>query len=178
MEKRNKAVEWAKQMCEQGAVVIDTEATGGAFEDEVFEIAVIRAADGVVLFDQMFKPKRPIAWHSSRVHGFTTKDLKNCPKFADLWDALRPTIHDVPLLAFNSSFDQRLLKQTCDKYSIEMAEPQWHCVMKKYGEYVGRKTGLSLAKVCEELGVVGGNHRAKEDALAATRVVWSMANDR
>lgn len=177
MEKRIKAVAWAKEMCERGAVVIDTEATGGAFEDEVFEIAVVRAFDGMVLFDQIFKPKRPVAWHSSRVHGFKTKDLKHFPKFEDLWGSLYLAIKDVPLLAFNSPFDQRLLKQTCDKYSLAMDEPEWHCVMRKYGDYVGRKSGLSLAKVCEELGVVGGNHRAKEDALAATRVVWSMAND-
>lgn len=176
MEKRNKAIEWARQMIEQGAVVIDTEATGGGFEDEIFEIAVVRASDGVVLFDQIYKPKRPVAWHSSKVHGFTTKDLKNFPKFADLWDDLYETIKGVPLLAFNSSFDKRLLKQTCDKYSLELEEPSWFCVMRQYGAYVGRKSGLSLAKVCEELGVEGGNHRAKEDALAATRVVWSMAD--
>ncbi len=176
MEKRDKAIEWAKQMLEQEARVIDVEATGGGFEDEIFEIAVVRASDGVVLFDQIYKPKRPVAWHSSKVHGFTTKDLKTFPKFADLWDDLYETIKGIPLVAFNSSFDKRLLKQTCDKYSLELEEPEWFCAMRQYGAYVGRKTGLSLAKVCEELGVEGGSHRAASDALAAARVVQSIAN--
>jgi DNA polymerase-3 subunit epsilon len=176
MEKRNKAIEWALQMCEQGALVLDTEATGGGREDEIFEIAVVRAVDGLVLFDQIYKPKRPVSWHSSRVHGFTTKDLKHFPKFTELWDELYSVIYGLPLLAFNSSFDKRLLQQTCDKYLLELEEPEWFCVMKKYGEYVGRKTGLSLAKVCKELQIPGGTHRAKEDALAAAGIVQKLAN--
>jgi DNA polymerase-3 subunit epsilon len=199
MEKRNKAIEWAKQtngerpaskivhpdevaqwarhMCDVGAVALDTEATGGAFQDEIFEIAIVRVYDGKVLFNQLFKPLRPVSWHSTKVHNFTTKDLKDYPKFVDYWDEIRNLLIGVPVLAFNSSFDKRLIEQTCARYELQYPELIWDCVMKRYGQFVRRRTGLSLSKVCEELGITGGTHRAKEDALAAARIVWSMSRD-
>jgi DNA polymerase III, epsilon subunit and related 3''-5'' exonucleases len=167
---------WARDMHYAGAVVIDTEATGGAFQDEVFELSVVRVCDSKVLFDQLFRPQRPVAWHSSRVHGFTTKDLKTFPTFADYWHIIHPLLFGVPVLAFNSPFDKRLLKQTCDRYNLEYVEPSFECIMKAYGRYVGRRNGLSLSAVCEELQIPGGNHRAKEDALAATGIVQKLAN--
>ena len=39
MVTREDVVKWARKMHFDGAVVVDTEATGGAFQDEIFEIA-------------------------------------------------------------------------------------------------------------------------------------------
>jgi DNA polymerase-3 subunit epsilon len=177
MVTKEEVVKWARKMHFDGAVVVDTEATGGAFQDEIFEIAVIRLVDDKVLFDQMFEPSRPVAWHSTQVHNFTTKDLKGYPKFVDYWTELRSVLEGYPILAFNSPFDKRLLEQTCNRYRLDVPELDWHCVMKQYGYYVGRKNGLSLTAVCEELQIPGGNHRAKEDALAASGVVQKLANN-
>lgn len=175
METREEVIKWARDMHYAGAVVVDTEATGGAFQDEIFEIAVVRVCDNKVLFDQIFEPTRPVAWHSTKVHNFTTKDLKGNPRFVDYWNKLSSLLDGYPVLAFNSPFDKRLLEQTCNRYKLNVPELNWHCVMKKYGYYVGRKNGLSLASVCEELQITGGNHRAKEDALAAAGVVQKLA---
>lgn len=176
MENRQEVIKWARKMHFDGAVVVDTEATGGAFQDEVFEIAVVRLVDNKVLFDQIFEPSRPVAWHSTRVHNFTTRDLKGYPKFIDFWPKLKALLEKFPVLAFNSPFDKRLVQQTCNRYNLDIPEIDWHCVMKQYGLYVGRKNGLSLSSVCEELGIPGGTHRAKEDALAASGVVQKLAN--
>lgn len=176
METKDDVVRWARQMHYDGAVVVDTEATGGAFQDEIFEIAVVRVVDSEILFDQIFEPSRPVAWHSTKVHKFTTRDLKGLPKFIDHWEGLRKVLVDVPILAFNSPFDKRLVQQTCNRYNLNLPELDWHCIMKKYGYYVSRKSGLSLAVVCEELGIPGGTHRAKEDALAAAGIVQKLAN--
>lgn len=175
---REDVVKWARKMHFDGAVVIDTEATGGAFQDEIFEIAVIRLVDSKVLFDQMFEPSRPVAWHSTKVHNFTTKDLKGYPKFPDYWEELKNIIDGFPVLAFNAPFDKRLVKQTCDRYNLDLPELEYHCIMQAYGKYVGRRTGLSLASVCAELNVEGGSHRALTDAQAATRVVQKLADDK
>jgi len=175
---REDVVKWARKMHFDGAVVIDTEATGGAFQDEIFEIAVIRLVDNKVLFDQMFEPSRPVAWHSTRVHNFTTKDLKGYPKFPDYWKELKNIIDGFPVLAFNSPFDKRLLEQTVARYSLDPIDLDWWCVMRQYGYYVGRKNGLSLATVCEELKIPSGTHRAKSDALAAAGVVQKIADNK
>ena len=173
---RDEVVKWARQMHYDGALVIDTEATGGAFQDEIFEIAVIRLVDNKVLFNQLFQPFRPISWHSSKVHNFTTRDVKGHPRFKDHWNELREILIGFPILAFNSPFDKRLLAQTVNRYNLDLPELDFQCIMKQYGYYVGRKSGLSLASVCEELEIPGGNHRAKEDALAAAGIVQKLAN--
>ncbi len=175
METRDDVIKWARRMHLEDACVVDTEATGGAFQDELFEIAVIKLTDSAVLFDQIFEPDRPVSWYSTKVHNFTTKDLKGLPKFVDYWDELRKILEGVPILAFNSPFDKRLVQQTCNRYKLDTPELNWQCVMKKYGYYVSRKNGLSLKVVCEELGIPGGNHRAKEDALAAAGIVQKLA---
>ena len=167
--------EWARKMHYNGAVVIDTEATGGAFQDEVFEIAVVRLVDNKVLFDQLFEPERPISWYSTKVHGLITKDLKGLPKFTDYWNELYNLLDNVPVLAFNSLFDKRVLQQTCERYSLKNPNAFYECIMKMYGKFVGRRAGLSLAAVCEELQIPGGTHRAKEDAIAAAGIVQKLA---
>ncbi len=176
MVTREDVVKWARRMHFDGAVVVDTEATGGAFQDEIFEIAIVRVVDSKVLFDQIFEPSRPVAWHSTKVHNFTTRDLKGYPKFIDYWDEIRSFLDGFPVLAFNSPFDKRLVQQTCDRYNLDVPELEWTCIMRQYGLYVGRKSGLSLASVCEELQIPGGTHRAKEDALAAAGIVQKLAN--
>lgn len=168
---KEEVLEWAFQMEEQGAVVIDTETTGGSFQDEVIEVSAVRAKDGVVLFDSLFHPKRPVCYHSTKVHGFRTRDLIGNPRFPDKWTELFAAIDGVPLLAFNSAFDKRMIIQSCKKYDIEPPESEWHCIMQNYGKYVGRRTGVSLASVCAELEIPGGNHRALTDAIAAARIV-------
>lgn len=175
---REDVVKWARKMHFDGAIVVDTEATGGAFQDEIFEIAVVRVVDNKVLFDQMFEPIRPVAWHSTRVHNFTTKDLKGYPKFPNYWQELMNLLESFPVLAFNSSFDKRLVEQTVNRYNLHLPKIDWHCVMRQYGHYVGRKNGLSLAAVCEELQIPGGTHRAKSDALAAAGIVQQIADDK
>jgi DNA polymerase-3 subunit epsilon len=176
MEKKHDVVKWARDMHYAGAVVVDTEATGGSFQDEIFEIAVIRLVDDKVLFDQIFEPSRPVAWHSTQVHNFTTKDLKGYPKFVDYWTELRSVLEGYPILAFNSPFDKRLLEQTCNRYNLDPVELDWRCIMKQCGHFFGRKTGLSLSSVCAEFGVEGGSHRALSDAKAACGVVQCLAN--
>jgi DNA polymerase-3 subunit epsilon len=175
MEKKYDVVKWARDMHYAGAVVVDTEATGGAFQDEIFEIAVVRVVDQEILFDQIFEPSRPVAWHSTQIHNFTTRDLKGNPKFVDHWPELRKVLEGYPVLAFNSPFDKRLVNQTCSRYDLEIPELEWWCIMKQYGLHVGRRNGLSLKVVCEELGIPGGTHRAKEDALAAAGIVQKLA---
>jgi DNA polymerase III subunit epsilon len=165
----------AQQITEQGAIVLDTEATGGGYWDEVFEIAVVRAQDGKVLFDQLFKPKRPIAYHSTLVHGYTTVDLKKYPSFKEMWSDLKPLLEGVPVLAFNSSFDSRVINQTCIRYKLDAPKTEWLCVMDMHKKYTGRKVNTSLLNACTEFGVIPGDHRAVTDALAAARVVWKMA---
>lgn len=169
------SAQWAAQMSLCGAVVIDTEATGGTHFDEVFDVAVVRVFDGLVLFNQLMTPRRPIAWHSQQVHGFTTADLKGLPKFPDVWDDFERATRGVPLLAYNSSFDARLLAQTCKRYGITVPEWEWYCIMKQYNFFSDRKKPTNLTNACFEMDVEGGTHRALSDAVAAANLVRRMA---
>ena len=172
---KKEVIRWAEEMLDKNAVVLDTETTGGSFEDEVIEVSVVSPKDGLVLFDSLFCPKRPISWHSTRVHQLKTKDLKEQPTFPDRWEELRSFIVGVPVLAFNSSFDSRLLSQSCKRYEIEPPETDWHCLLKQCVSFFGKKSGVSLDYTCQELNVQAGNHRALQDALAAARVVWKLS---
>lgn len=166
--------DWALEMHAMDAAVLDTEATGLSFQDEVIEVSVVRAIDGSVLFDSLFYPQMKINWHASLKNGLFKKHLKGAPRFFEKWDELHYVLKDRPVIAYNSAFDKRIINQSCTRYDILKPDLNWHCLMSKFKEHVGFKTNQTDA--CEMLNVKAGTHRALDDALAAARILWMLAH--
>lgn len=91
-------------------VVLDTETTG--FDpltgDRVLEVAAIEIVNLLPTGREvrwLIDPERDIPAESSRVHGFTSKDVEGCPKFADIAEPLLAFLQDSPIVAHNAPFD-------------------------------------------------------------------------
>ena len=92
-------------------LAFDIEATGlDPFKDRIIELAIVRAQDGIVLFNERMNPGMRIPPRSTRIHGLTNADLWHCERFSFFARQLQELIHDSVLVGFGSRrFDTLML---------------------------------------------------------------------
>jgi len=117
-------------------VILDTETTGVNKKSEIIEIAIISLA-GDILINQRIMPKCPIPIDATGIHGITKRMLKGCPTWADIHDEVANIINGKTIIAYNSKFDVRLLKQTGDVWGCQIKPPKHLCAMLIYAEFSG-----------------------------------------
>lgn len=170
----NPVAVYARQLRDR-AFALDTETTGAAAEDEVIELGIVRATSGEVVVDQQFKPSKKVELGAFKVHGISDAQLAGKPLLADMWMDLYPLLDGATCIAWNASFDSRLLIQTVRKYSLDEPRIEWICVMTLYKQFRQLPKNCKLEDACRAMKVKPGNHRAVNDALAAARVLYRMA---
>jgi len=93
-------------------VVIDTETTGLGENAEIIEIAIINMR-GEVLLDTLVKPTQPIPPEVTEINHITNEMVADAPAWCDVFPLVLAIITHHKWLAWNSSFDARMLEQTC-----------------------------------------------------------------
>jgi DNA polymerase-3 subunit epsilon len=84
-------------------LAFDVEATGlDPLHDRIVELAVVRADDGVVLFNERIDPGVPISVQASEIHGITNADVAHCARFDHHAPFLQKLIHDAVLVGYGS----------------------------------------------------------------------------
>lgn len=165
-------------------VFLDTETTGMQRFSEIIEISVVDE-HGQTLFHSLVNPTTEIEPMASAVHGLTRRDVKDAPRYPDIHQVLMCYMHNRVVIAYNASFDIRLLKQTADCY--ELAFPNLHvgCLMYAYAkyreEYVELTNGQRRCKIhrleeairveCLDLPPL---HRAERDAYCVQRLFQAI----
>jgi DNA polymerase III epsilon subunit-like protein len=163
---------------------LDTETTGTRRFSEVIEICIVDEY-GQTLFRSLVNPTTEIEPMASAVHGLSRRDVKNAPRYPAIHEEVMSYLHNRIVIAYNASFDIRLLKQTADCY--ELAFPALHigCLMHAYAkyreEYVEHSNGqrrckthrLEAAMVYERLDMPP-LHRAERDAQCVHRLFQAM----
>lgn len=79
---------------------------------DVVEIGAVRVVRGEVVdeFHSLVQPGRPISERATEVHGYTAADLRDAPRFSEVWPAFRAFVGDHVLLAHNAQkFDVPVL---------------------------------------------------------------------
>jgi DNA polymerase-3 subunit epsilon len=165
---------YARQLRER-ALAVDTETTGSSNDDEVIELGIVRASDGEVIIDQQFRPMKKVEFGAFRVHGIGDAQLAGKPSIREMWHDLYPVLDGLTCVAWNSSFDSRMLVNTIRKYGLDEPRIEWVCVMNLYKQFRQLPKPCKLEDACRALKVRTGNHRALNDALAAARVLYRMA---
>jgi DNA polymerase-3 subunit epsilon len=157
------------------ALVLDTETTGRSYDDEIIEIAIVKAIDGSVVYDRRFKPSKPVG-ASRYVHGISDGELRKEDPFNGFaYAELERIMEGSIIVAYNAEFDRRLFAQTLKKYDFREIACEWKCAMKLYSEFRDTNKNVSLKDACAAFNVKPGAHRALSDALACARVLYKIA---
>lgn len=178
---RDHAILRAEKHITSGAYILDTETTGLGDAAEIVEIAIIRA-DGTILMNRLVKPSRPIPAPATAIHGITDADVKDAPTWPDIWPEVKTLISDRTVIAYNASFDQDMIKQSCCAYPIPqepvVVRTRWADLMELWRIFRDVDHRISLANACAAASIPVGTHRALADAEAARKLLHYIANQK
>jgi len=165
-------------------IFLDTETTGTRRFSEIIEICIVDEY-GQTLFRSLVNPTTGIEPMASAVHGLTHRDVKDAPRYPEINEEVMSYLRNRIVIAYNASFDIRLLKQTADCYELDFPALHTGCLMYAYAkyreEYVEQSNGqqrcethpLEEAIAYERLGMPP-LHRAERDAQCVHRLFQEM----
>ena len=173
--------QWACQMQERRALVLDTETSGLESFHEVIELALVEL-DGTVVLNTLIACQGAVPAEVTKIHGINKTMLADAPTFPDIWTQLTPYL-DRDIIIFNAKFDIPMLRQTAARYGIALPRLRSHCLMIQYFDYATgeRRSGYQrenyhkLDAACQHFTIPMGGHRALPDAQAAREVVLRLA---
>ena len=175
---------WARELLSSEFVILDTETTG-LYDAEVIQIAVIDQT-GTVLLNSYIKPVEPIDESDDAfgVNGISNAMVADAPGFQEIYPRLRELLTDRVVVAYNASFDSRLLREACDQHEMEPLCPtKWKCAMTHFATYYGdysRKYGdykfQSLGWACFHMDCADmPDHSGAADCLATLGLIRALA---
>lgn len=178
---RDYAILRAEKYITTGAYILDTETTGLG-DAEIVEIAIIRA-DGTVMLNRLVQPSRPIPSAATAIHGITDADVKDAPTWPKIWPEVKALISHRTVIAYNASFDQDMIAQSCRAYPTHILEPVvvgtlWADLMDLWRSFINVDHRVSLANACAAASIPLGTHRALADAEAACNLLHYIANQK
>lgn len=110
----------------------------------------------------------------SKVHGLTIEDVKDAPRFNEVWNEIQHHFHqDSLVIAHNAQFDMSVLKSCLLEYSLEIPEFHYACSIPISSQMCqGKGISGSLKARTKWFGVkLDHHHNALSDARACAELV-------
>lgn len=147
-------------------VILDVETTGLDSDDKIIEISIIDM-NGDTLLNTYVNTDKEINYSAYEVHGITKEDIKDSPKFQDIIKDIDKAILNKKVLAYNSEFDVRMLRQNGYKNIIND-----FCLMHEYMWYVDSERWISLsnAMIYEDINIMQ-DHRSLGDCKCCLELI-------
>lgn len=153
--------------------IIDVETTGGKFNEEgVTEVAIHRF-DGVDIVDSfisLINPEKEIQPFVVNLTGINNNMLRSAPKFFEVAKRIIEITENTVMVAHNSSFDYRIMKNEFKQLGYDFEIPTL-CTVELSKKLFPDQESYSLGKLCRSIGIpVSDRHRANGDALATLKL--------
>jgi len=156
-----------------GWLGLDTETTGIEVHDQVVDLAIV-TADGQVLFESLARTSLPIHPGAFAKSGIQADGLKCAPEWPEVWRRAADLLAGREVVAFNAEFDSGAIAQTCSAHSLAPIPVRWICAQRLLSPLWSREK-VSLRRVCQDLAIEPGTHRAASDAVAMVRALRAVA---
>jgi DNA polymerase-3 subunit epsilon len=148
-------------------VAIDFE-TAKYSPESACSVGLAKYRDGI-LTDTFYSLIRPpelyIRPDFTEIHGLTVEDVRDAPRFADIWETcLLPFIDGLPLAAHNAPFDMGVLKAVLLWYELSMPRLKYFCTLRLSRRAWPELKSHALTRLGEHFGIVYDAHNALDDA--------------
>jgi DNA polymerase-3 subunit epsilon len=101
----------------------------------------------------------------TEIHGLTVEDVRDAPRFADIWESrLLPFIDGLPLAAHNASFDMDVLKAALHWYELPVPLLKYFCTLRLSRRAWPELKSHALTALGAHFGILYDAHNALEDA--------------
>jgi len=159
-------------------VAIDFE-TSNYSQDSACSVGLVKFINGEVsdtYYSLIRPPKLYIIPKFTDIHGLTVDDVKDAPKFKEIWDtAILPFIDGLPLAAHNASFDMGVLKAVLIKYKLVVPELSYFCTCNLARRTWPSLNSHALTALAKHFKIIYNAHNALDDALTCGKLVLMSA---
>jgi DNA polymerase-3 subunit epsilon len=171
---------WLDDVFAEGFVVLDTETTGLGPRAEIIEIAALDHAGHVLMESKVWPRSGRVPAGATRVHGYTTADLRGSPTWPELLLELERQLDGRRVLAWNAPFDERMALQTSRLWSLAPRLPAFECAMRAYAQFRGVGVSMRLERAAQVERVLSAaqEHRSLADAQLVLAVLKRLAEAR
>lgn len=158
-------------------VALDFE-TANQHRSSVCSVGLVIVENGRVV-DKLYELIKPIPnfytdW-TTEIHGITFEDTVCSLEFPLIWRAMFKSIHDLPIVAHNSAFDESCLKAVLEAYGLPMYKNPFLCTYRRSKDVFPDLLNHKLTTVSEHLGfVLKNHHNALADAEACAYIATKI----
>lgn len=115
-------------------------------------------------------PSKNENYYCVQTHGLHYSDVKNAPKFPEIWKKIDKIINGSPLIAHNFGVERGCIN-ACNEYYDTDYKYEYICTLSLSRQYLKQLPSKSLDLVCEALNLrMKHHHNAKDDAIASAEV--------
>ena len=145
----------------------------------VCSVGVVIVRDGAIV-DSFYSLIHPEPEYYQRfcqeVHGLGPEDTDGAPLFPEVWEKIAPLIEDYPLVAHNSRFDERCLKEVFNVYRMDYPDYVFHDTLAASRRIFGRSLpNHQLQTVAAACGYdLTHHHYALADAEACAKIALAI----
>ena len=160
-------------------VAIDLETTGlDPKKDKIIEIGAAHIIDGEIKekFETFINPGRTLPDRIVELTGITEDDLKDAPYIENVLEDLLTFIGENILLGHGVLFDYSFLKRAAvnNGYQFEKDAIDTLAISRLY---LCNLPSRNLHKICEHYGIAHHEHRAFDDAVAASDIYLKLVEE-
>ena len=160
-------------------VAIDFETANGD-RASACSIGIVTVKDGLIIDRNSWLIRPPTLdfdTYNTYIHGITARDVKNKPRFNELWPEIKKYFIDNIIIAHNAIFDMSVLRHVYDEYSIEYPKLPYSCSRIISQKQWPGLLSYSLATVTRKLNIVFNHHNAEEDAYACALIALRACHE-
>jgi len=159
-------------------VTIDFE-TAKYSQESACSVGLVRFQNGIAVdtyYSLIRPPKLYIRPDFTKIHGLTINDVRDSPRFSELWNSdIEPFIGDLPLAAHNASFDMGVLKAVLEWYDLAVPSISYFCTCKLSRRTWQELKSHALTALASNFGIIYEAHNALDDAMTCGKLVIMAA---
>ncbi|MCL2801163.1 MAG: 3'-5' exonuclease [Treponema sp.] len=159
-------------------ITIDFE-TAKYSQESACSVGLVKFKDGKPI-DTFYSLIRPPSLYIrpdfTEIHGLTIDDVRDAPRFSEIWDeGIKTFIKGFPLAAHNASFDMGVLKAVLNWYELPLPQFSYFCTCRLSRRTWPELKSHALTALARNFEIVYDAHNALDDALTCGKLVIMSA---
>jgi len=159
-------------------VTIDFE-TAIISQESACAVGLVRFVNGEAVdtyYSLIRPPKLYIRPDFTDIHGLTVDDVRDAPKFDELWDSgIKTFIGDFPLAAHNAKFDMGVLRAALQWYELDVPAFPYFCTCHLSRRVWPGFKSHALPSLADHFGIKYNAHNALDDAMTCGKLVLNAS---
>ena len=142
-------------------------------------IAVVENGEIIETRDWLIKPTPNYFNDTNRqIHGISPADVRNSPKFDEIFEEIQPYLEGKLVIAHNAGFDMSVLRKTLDAYDMPYGNFNCACSYLLAKAIFPDLGSHRLDVLCKRYRIPLNHHDAQSDAIGCAKLFMKLAEEK